>query len=378
MIKKIEIELLRKGMYVHGLSRSSGESYVPDFMHIITSDEEIEQYVRDGFQYVYVHSDEEAKPDSLVAPDPVEFDEEIERAVEIKAEAASVVEDFMKDARAGKAVESARAKEVVSSMVESVLNNRDALLSLSRLKDHDNYTFGHSVNVCILAIALGRQMGLNREGLQDLGLGAILHDIGKMKVPERILNKQSTLTDAEYSEIKKHIGYANEILSLSHDINNESKKAVLQHHEWYDGSGYPGKLSGDEIHSYARMICLSDFYDAMTTKRIYRDILVPSEVLRRIFVLEENKFDPDIADRLIKCLGIYPIGSLVELDTGEVAVVKRTNRINSLIPVVVIILDSEKRMRPIPKEVDLAEDTGRSIVNVLDPSRFSVNVDQFI
>ncbi|MBE9528003.1 MAG: HD-GYP domain-containing protein [Proteobacteria bacterium] len=335
----------------------------------------------------YVHPTAESQaPDTFVAESPrveavpepilkVEFKEEIDRAKSINEEAFAITKEFMNDVRAGKALDTSMTKEVVVSIVDSILRNKEALLSLAKLKDFDDYTFTHSVNVCIIAVALGECMNPTRAQLYDLALGAMLHDVGKMKVPEKILQKITSLSETEYLEVKKHVDYSTEILCSSTGMSDDTRCAILQHHEWYNGTGYPNKISGKDIHPYARIVSIADYYDALTTRRIYRDMLIPSNVMKRIFLLENEKFDPEMADRFIKCLGIYPSGSFVEINTGEVGVVKATNMSNLMTPIVAMLFDSKKQLYPKSFDIDLSADEERRIIGAVNPAHFMVNFD---
>ncbi|MEE9542374.1 MAG: HD-GYP domain-containing protein [Thermodesulfobacteriota bacterium] len=307
--------------------------------------------------------------------DLVDFDEEIEKAQSLKRDAQTVAGDLLSEVRAGKGIEPGKAKDVVDSMVDSVFNNQDALLSLSRLKDYDNYTFTHSVNVSILALALGRRLNFSRDDLGMLGMGGILHDVGKMLVPDNILNKPGVLTEKEFKEMKNHVTYGVDLLGKSRDIDDKSIYLASQHHERVDGSGYPTGMPGADIHLFGRIGSICDVYDAMTTKRAYGDTPSPAVALKRIYGWKGQNFDPDLVDRFIMCLGIYPIGGLVKLDSGEIGVVRSANRNNLLKPKVLVFQDDEGKRYTKPFEVDFAGTTERQIVEALDQSILPLDLE---
>ncbi|MBE9532156.1 MAG: HD-GYP domain-containing protein, partial [Proteobacteria bacterium] len=297
--------------------------------------------------------------------DLVSYDEEVTKAKAIQQEAESMAGELLTQARAGKGIEAGKARDVVENMIDSVFNNQDALVSLSRLKDYDNYTFMHSVNVSILTIALGRRLGLSREDLGKLGMGGILHDVGKMLVPDDILNKPGTLTKKEFKEMKNHVTYGVDLLEKSQGITDDSIYVALQHHERIDGSGYPNETPGEELHLFGRIGSICDVYDAMTTVRAYGDTPPPNEALKKMYGWRGQNFDPDLVDTFIMCLGIYPIGGVLELDTGEVAVVKAVNRSDLLRPKVLVYMDAEGQRYFRPFEVDFSGSTDRRIVSAL-------------
>lgn len=298
-----------------------------------------------------------------IAPEPVptSFEEELKEAKKVRDEAELLVREFLHDARLGKGVAAEKVTGTVGKMVDSVFRNQDALTSLARLKSFDDYTFAHSVNVCILSLALGRHMGLERAELCDLGTGAILHDIGKMLVPGQVLNKPGKLTDEEFTIMKRHTEFGGEVLKDAR-INEASRLVATQHHERFDGSGYYRRLSGRDIHPFARIAAVADVYDAMTSNRVYQNGMPPEEALKRLYLMRGTHFESELVERLIKCLGIYPIGTLVELNTGELAIVKMVNRSHPLQPRIEIILDRKKKRCEPPVETNLMDEIGRWIV----------------
>lgn len=407
MIKKIKVGDLRKGMSVKGLSidgKKADKSFVDP--RRVNGPTDIKDIYSKGYRYAYIVTledssgkgksekamivetlgrevgegggrlellggwelppedgeledkdliDQKEAVDEFEEPvAEVSFSEEIRRAQEVKDEAGDVVRDFMEDARTGKGVETGKAKEVVGNMIESVFRNQDALLSLARLKNYDNYTFGHCVNVCILSLALGRYLGLSKNELYQLGTGALLHDTGKMLVPDTILNKPSKLTIDEFEEIKKHVSYSMNLLSESGNIDARAVNVAYQHHEKFNGSGYPNGLAGDDIDYFGRLVAIVDVYDAITSQRVYEpNNKMANVAMKMIFNVKGQHFDPEIVDPFVKCLGIYPVGSFVSLNTGETALVKSVNRKNLLKPTVIVIYDIYKIKLKEPYEINL-------------------------
>ncbi len=419
MIKKIAIEALHEGMYICGMERSG---CTPVFLMndiLIKTPEDLTRILGKGYSHVYVSLREELFPPpqstpseecissaeednensahaepvvtkaqtivlqaqeergpgydmdaaiedssgaNTVADDVTAFEEELEVAGSVRNDAEQLARDFMRDARLGRRIDASRVEDTVGRMVDSVIRNQDALLSLARLKSFDDYTFAHCVNVCIISLSLGRHMGMPKDDLYQLGLGAILHDVGKMLVPERVLNKPGRLTEEEFSLVKRHAELGAKALSGMSCVKEASLEIVLQHHERYDGAGYFRQLSGDYIHPFARIAAVADVYDAMTSNRVYQKGMPPEDALKRLYQMRGTFFDPEMVERLIKCTGVYPIGTFVELNTGETAIVKMINHAYPLQPRVILICDRGGAAFTKPLEADLKENPNRWIV----------------
>ncbi|MBI1912175.1 MAG: HD-GYP domain-containing protein [Deltaproteobacteria bacterium] len=325
---------------------------------------------------------EEGKPElsaeKSIAEQREEYKEELREAKKIRNEAEGLAREFLTAVKLGGDIKTDKVHNSVGKMVDSIFRNQDALTTLSRLKSFDDYTFAHSVNVCILSVTLGRSMGLSKDELHNLGVGAILHDIGKMLVPEMILKKPGRLTENEFEEIKRHTDFGAEILFKTKDINDSSRFVPLQHHERYDGSGYQYHIPGTEIHKFARIAAVADVYDAMTSNRVYQNGILPEDALKKIYLMRETHLDPEIVERLIKCLGIYPIGALVELNTGEVGIVKMLNRAYPLQPMLLIVCGKDKKSLESPFELDLVNDPSRSIIGAKGPEAFGIPIEGLI
>ena len=332
--------------------------------------QEIPEEIIDAAEVAIVELIEEVLPEEAPFLADTGFDEELKEAKRVRDDAEVLVREFLQSVKLGKEIDTVKVVGTVGRMVDSVFRNMDALTSLARLKSFDDYTFAHCVNVSILSITLGRQMGLERSDLEELGTGAILHDIGKVLVPEKVLNKPGKLTDEEFTIIKRHPEYAGEVLTGS-KIKEGSRLVAMQHHERYDGSGYHKGFAKGDIHIFARIAAVADVYDAMTSHRVYQRGLVPEEALKKLYLMRGTHFEPEIVERLIKCLGIYPIGTFVELNTGELAVVKMVNRSHPMQPIIQLLSDRAKKPRKTPEEADLKDEIGRWIVATRRPEEFA-------
>lgn len=210
---------------------------------------------------------------------------------------------------------------MIQNIVNSVIKNKDVELSMRNLWGHHEYTYLHCVNVAILAVSVGIKMNLPMDDLNYLGTAGILHDIGKNKIPAELLDKPGKLTEEEYGILKMHPEYGYEMLTKAQELNSVTRAGVLQHHERYDGSGYPRGLKGNEISLYARILAVADTYDAMTSNRAYREAYAPSEAVEYLMGNGNQLYDNIVIDTFVKCVTVYPIGSCVELNNGVQAIV---------------------------------------------------------
>jgi HD-GYP domain-containing protein (c-di-GMP phosphodiesterase class II) len=309
---------------------------------------------------------------------------EIEMARVVQREAQIVIRDIMQDVRLGKNIESDRVKRVVNNMIDSIFSNQAALASLTRIKDYDEYTFVHSINVCILCLTLGRHLNFSRDELEQMGIGALLHDVGKMRVPPHILNKPGKLTEEEFNEVKKHPLYTLEVLDKSQGIPESSKQVALQHHERYNGRGYPRGLQGEQIGRFGQIAAIIDVYDAITADRVYKKAIPLHEGIRLIYQGVKEDFSQLLVEHFIQCVGIYPTGTLVLLDSEEIGIVCAVNPEKLLRPNVMILYRDSKVRYPQPFIVDLLEkgdDPGwfkRTIVMPLDSRQWNIHIDDFL
>jgi HD-GYP domain-containing protein (c-di-GMP phosphodiesterase class II) len=243
--------------------------------------------------------------------------------------------------------------QTLDNMVRSIERNPDALMWLAKLKRTDDYAYNHALNVSINLMALGHFMALPKAQTRDLGMAGLLQDIGKMSIPSHILRKKDMLNEEEYALIKQHVASSIELLEKVDDISPTVLQIVAQHHERYDGTGYPNKLKGDQISLLGQMAGIMDSYCAMTTNKIYAEGIFSQEALESIYASRDQAFSNVLVNQLIQFFGIYPVSSLVELNTGEVAVVIQQNHIRRLQPRVMTLLDPDKTKNEHPCTLDL-------------------------
>lgn len=283
---------------------------------------------------------------------------------------------------AGSAVNSKLLKQHVRECVDSIERNPSAMMWLTRIKHADQYTAEHCVNVGVLAMALGRHLGVNRQQLEMLGLSGVLHDVGKMKLDQNILFKSTRLTAEEFNHIKLHTTYGKELLLSDPMLPAEVISAAFSHHERMDGFGYPERLPEQSINFYARAISIVDAYDAITSQRCYSPSKPSAEALKILYECAGTQFDRKLVVKFIEAIGIYPPGSVVEMESGEVGVVLSADSDNRLLPKIALLLDANKK--PIPQRVidlKLERATGSGIQHrikmVLTDGAHGIDLEEF-
>ena len=379
MLKKVDSSQLRVGMYIHDLSCDWMTHPFVRNRFLIGTDDEIRKIVDAGIHDVVIDSgkgldvqdaptlaEAEARTEAElveIAVKPaivtrVSLGEELKRAALIRHQASGLVRTVMADARLGKAIEIDRVSPVVQSITESILRNPGALVGLLRIKNKDDYTFLHSVSVCTLLVAFCRSRGLDAETTYQAGLGGLLHDTGKALIPDHILNKPGSLTDEEFAIVKKHPQDGYDILLKSSDVGPIPLDITLHHHERRDGSGYPDRQGEGAISDLAQMAAIVDVYDAITADRCYHKGISAAEALRKIHEWSKFHFNPVFSQEFMRCVGIYPVGTLVMLESGRLGVVIEPHETNLLAPKVNVFFDSKKNVYIKPQTVDLSRALG--------------------
>jgi len=308
-----------------------------------------------------------------ISTQQVSASDEQQTATKLIKSSKAAVSRMFNEARMGKAMNAEDALPLVNDIVASVSRNQGAITSLVRLKSKDDYTYMHSVAVCVLMVALARELGLNEEQIRQAGLAGLYHDVGKMAIPDEILNKPGALSDEEHIVMRKHAEFGHAILSRSKQIDDVCLDVCLHHHEKMDGTGYPHKMKGSEISIFAKMGAVCDVYDAITSNRPYKAGWEPGVSLHRM-AQWTGHFDQDIFKAFVKCIGIYPIGSLVKLKSGRLAIVIDQSPASLLTPVVKVIFSTKSKTRIKPEIVHLAKIGGRDeILGHEDPRVWEIN-----
>ncbi len=404
MEKKIAADQVIRGMFVCRLDRPWLETPFLLQGFYVMNDEDISA-LKEYCEYVFIETEAPALKvdfkDSLngknswrqTASDlprptteyrdqhPVE--KEITIVKELRKEVCQAIDEIMVNVKDDKKLDVQRTKDVVSSMTDSILRNPNAFLWMRMLKDKDSYTYSHCMDSSALAIAFGRYMGLSRAQLEDLGIGALLSDVGKMQVPAELLSKPGKLTEKEFEIVKKHVEYSVRIMQRSGNLSKPAIAAAATHHERFDGSGYPRGLKGREIPVLGRMAAIVDCYDAITSDRPYRKQISANEAVRRLYEWRGSAFQSELVEQFIQTLGTYPTGSIVELNTGQVGIVVSQNRLRRLRPKIMLVLDANKHKYNFAPMVDLLneshdpEGNPLEIVKVLEPGAHGIHPRDF-
>ena len=360
---------------------------------LVSSEHQIERLRETGLAMLTIDTDkgtdlgymEMPLTDPVRRPPPpgrlVHFDEELSRAQEARSVATDTLRVSLENVAAGRELDVASITRAGTVISESILRNVDAMVSLIRLKEHDAYSAMHSMNVCTLVTAMALHGGASAADLPIVAGAALLHDVGKTRIPLEILNKPGRFEPHEMAEMRQHAIHSGDIMRETGGFTAESVAIATQHHEMMDGSGYPLGLEGDAVHPYARLSAVADVYDALTAKRVYKPAMPMYQALLRIHRDKGSRFDEQAVDLFIRTLGLYPVGSLVQLNSKERAVVYQPNPRNSRKPTVSIYTLPNRRSRGAPLIVNLAvrsEAEGRTIESVLDSEREGVDVEGII
>ena len=377
MIRKIAIDQLVVGMYVHDLDCGWIDHPFLTNQFLVKDAPMLRKVRETGVRELFIDTsagrDVPSAPAEAVAPEqdsapPVEtaaevaapivimppaLAEEVRRARKLHGDANRLVTDMMHDIRLGRQIAVEQCEPLVENIMESIFRLPDALLPLAQVKTQDEYTFQHCVAVSALAVAFGRTLVMSRAEIKELALGGLLHDAGKAMVPPDILNKPGKLTDAEFAVMREHASQGAELLKKTRGVSEIAYRAAAEHHERYDGSGYPHGLKGEAISVYGQMTAIVDVYDAITSIRVYHKGMPATEALRKIFEWSKSHFNPRLVQAFIKGIGIYPAGSLVRLESNRLGIVREVVPARLLQPVVKIFFDADRQCYLNPSTVDL-------------------------
>lgn len=367
MLKKVQVSELTVGMFVHGFDESWLNHPFWRSKFLIDDPGVLQKVRESGIKDCWI---DVAKGADVPTPSPIAvvpaaapqpapkpqratLADELGRAAQIRTRAIETTRHLFSEVRLGRVVETEACVQLVDDVVESINRNQEALCSLMRLKSADEYTYMHSVAVCALMVSLGRQLGMNDAECRDAGLAGMLHDLGKAVMPNEILNKPGKLTDAEFAIIKTHPVRGYELLRESTGVSEAAYDVCRHHHERMDGKGYPDGLADDKISRIARMGAICDVYDAVTSDRPYKAGWDPAHALAQM-ASWQGHFDPLIFQSFVKCIGIYPTGSLVKLRSGRLAVVFEQSPKSLTRPRVKVFFSTRSQMPLRPEVVDLS------------------------
>ena len=396
--RQMLVGLLEKGMYVSRLDRDWVGTPFPFQGFEITSDEDIEllsAYCTSVFIDVQ-KSLINARPSLRVGSAPrnvfpprgpeyhntVDIKEEIPRAREVHANLRALAERIADDVRSGRRLEPGVVREAIEPMVESLLRNSDALFWLMALMKRDDYMYSHAVNCSALAAAFGRHLALPREVLVELATGGFLLDAGMAALPSDVVQHDGKLDPEAMKLMRGHVQRSMEVLDQAGVTGKWARELVAAHHERHDGSGYPEGLAGDRVPLAGRMGGIVDTYDALRSDRPHRNGESRHGALQALYRARDRMFQAEVVEQFLQCLGVYPTGSLVELNTGEVGVVMAQNQVRRLRPRLMLLLDTEKKPYEPYRDVDLMQhgvdlaDGGVKIAQALEPGAYGLRPEE--
>ena len=301
-------------------------------------------------------ADSQPVEEAPVYVDQTTIEDELPIAQEARQKVEAVVRSVIDDLNKNKTIELDKINEAVGWVVESVVRNPDGMMWLTRLKSVDAYTYDHGLNTAIYLIAFGRHLGLPEDQLQTIGTVGLMQDVGKIKLPRALLDKRTKLSPAELKVFQSHVAHSLSVVGGSKEASPVLLNTIGQHHERFDGSGYPNGLVGDQISPLGGMAGLVDTYSALISERPYARPISVQQALHQLYAARGHAFKPELVEQFIQCVGVFPVGSLVELNSGEVAVVVSQNRARRLKPRVMLVLDKDRQSYPSPVMLDLILD----------------------
>ncbi|MBL8450492.1 MAG: DUF3391 domain-containing protein [Dechloromonas sp.] len=390
MIRRIPIAKLLPGMYVVDMHRSWLAHTFWRSRFLVQDDDTIRRMAEEDISEVSIDTERgrdippPPTPLTPVNPDYVSraerlrskprtlsLGEERRRAGLLLGEARHCLEDLMGATRQGQTVELGRLEPLIERMIESVQRNPDALPPLARLKLGSEYAVGHALSTAALIVAYARQMDLERGETENLALGTLVKDIGHFAIDAGLLGKAGRFSRDERSHVERHVEEGVSVLMAHHPLPESALAVVLEHHERFDGSGYPYHIGGTEISLAGRMAAVVDRFDAMVSQRSYRRALIPALALGQVFAAGGQDFDPALLSAFVHAVGIYPVGSLVRLESGHLAVVEELHPEQLLSPVVRVIYHAGRKQYVAPVVADLAAAVGNHYGQIVRAENFS-------
>ena len=374
MRKTVPVSELEFGMYVAELDRPWTETPFRFQGFVLKTAEQLEA-LRKYCRHVFVDPDRNevlsrlprqaslgatrsavdlSRTGQVKHPEAAPVEQEFPRAAGHRGATASAMREVIRELHAGRVLDAQLVNDAVSGLTESVLRNPDAMLLVTQLQEKDDYTLSHALDVSVYMTAFGRFLEMPREDVALLGHLGLLQDIGKIRLPNELLSKRERLTPEEFELAKQHVQHSVEILRASRGLPAELPALAVLHHERHDGSGYPKKLRGREIGLTGSIAAIVDTFGALTSRRPYAEPMAPSAALSMLYKWRGTLFDAYLVEQFIRCIGIFPIGSLVELNSGEVGIVIAQNLEKRLQPRVMVIRDAAGQPLKPQKLLDLA------------------------
>lgn len=391
MIKTITIEELKPGMFVHKIVEQKGDLSVKS-QGRVSSIEMVNVLKKRGVKTLAIDTEKAFTPETKedipaekAAPEPVttpaekvkkvSLENELARATKLHAQGKEIQRILQTNLQKEMPFDGSIPKEFSNKLVESVDRNPDALLCLTQIREKDDYLLEHSLNVAILLANFAKFLGMSEEEVQDLSYAGFLHDLGKIKIPDEILHKPGKLTVSEMEIMKKHVQYGVDHLKET-DLDEALIQAIGEHHERLDGRGYPYGRKGDEISNAGRMLAVADMYDALTADRVYKAGMSSKKAFAVLMNESPVRLDKYYVQQFIKCLGVYPVGSLVMLSNERLAMVLQQND-SPFMPVVKVFYSVKQGHYLTPKDIDLSQEKTVTVTKAVIASEYNIDINAF-
>jgi HD-GYP domain-containing protein (c-di-GMP phosphodiesterase class II) len=395
MLKKLKTAELKVGMFVDQYGQGTFDNPVVYPQTVIHSREQIAELLEKGVDEVYVDTrrciqigpgegrHEPGKPAFVPLKHDVPLFEEIHVSTKLYNRALQIARDAFERARLGRQVELEAIEPSVEDLMGSLARNESATISLTKLRSYGEYNFTHLVNTSVLAMVFGRHLGLSEDDIRNLGIAGFYCDLGKARIPREVLGKRTRLTAPEMDQAKSHLQASYNMLRQAGAVDDRALRGVLEHHERHDGEGYPKGQAGSHISDFGRILAIVDAYDAMTSDRVFMRRKTSLEAFRDMYQNRGKQFAPGYVELFIKCMGVYPVGSFVRINTGQYGIVYDVNYEAPQRPFIKVVFD--QKMRPRRAELlDLSEPRyakGKNhlkIVGCYDPLRYKIDVQRFL
>ncbi|PCI63014.1 MAG: phosphohydrolase [Gammaproteobacteria bacterium] len=388
--QEIPIKHLKQGMYVVEIIKKHGSVNVKSEGYILNN-ATIEKLAKAGADRVIIDPSKEKSAEKVTKfnekkqnqkkeekTEKIPFDVEMSKAKVLYDDAKNLQKKLLSSITKGKVLDIKEVQQSTNAMVDSVFRNQDALACMSRLRFVDEYLVEHSLNVSILISIFAKHLHFERTVIEQLALGAFLHDIGKTLISAELLSKKESLTNKEYEQVKEHVNLGVKYLETCEDISDIALMMVAQHHERLDGSGYPKQLSGEAISQYGRMIAIVDSYDAMTAERLYKKSVHPVKAFKILISDANSSYDEELIEQFIQCIGVYPVGTLVKLNSGKLGLISQLNKKRPLNPFVHVFYNTRLNQAIPMAEIDLSKSKYQDQIDrCIKPEDFKLDLLKF-
>ncbi|MDP2562886.1 HD-GYP domain-containing protein [Psychrobium sp. 1_MG-2023] len=376
MTIQLDISELAIGMYVVDIAEQTGNFKLakPGW---VKDESTIEYFKNKNIQSLIVDPAKQRVHTNISPEQATPFMQDVAKASQLFNESKAVQQRLLDDAKHGVPIDVGSVESITSDSIETIFENPNALACVLNIRQKDQYLLEHSVSVSILLSMFAKHLGEDKETIKELAIGAFMHDLGKIMIPDEILNKPGKLTNEEFEIMKSHANHSIEIIKKTPGISPLSLEVAALHHEKVNGQGYPNGIGGDDISRYGRMISICDIYDALTANRCYKEgfsQVKAFSILRNL--AEENHLDNDLVVSFIKCMGVYPVGSIVKLDSEHLAIVEQSNESDSVRPRVKLFYDIKQKSFEVSKNIDLSVADNEQIVKCVRADDFDLNMKQ--